>query len=149
MALKNIFLVFLLALLLAMGWRMRHTATVQQWLHPKTSQPAQPIQFDNGSVRQERAASDTVAVAATPPRVPGTLRKCKKGSAVVYTDAACPAGTKEQALSGGSVTVLDSPKPPPQAAAGATGHGPTVRDWLGSPGEPTLREKHMERMLER
>jgi hypothetical protein len=145
MALQRIFFLLLIAVLLAVGWRSVKSSWVQGWLRPSVQAPAVPIQFDNGSVRQERAASAAAApVAAAPPRVPGTLRKCKRGETVIYTDAACPSGTKEQAVSGGTLTVLDGPPKPAPAAR----HG-NVRDLLGPPGEPTLAEKHMERMLER
>ena len=48
------------------------------------------------------------------------VHKCRVGSRVVYSDQACPAGSRELAADGGTVTVMSFPKPSiAQAAAPA------------------------------
>jgi hypothetical protein len=66
----------------------------------------------------------------------------------IYTDDPCPRGSREQALGGGSLTVMpafraDALPPLPKAAS-----IPNARDLLTTPGEPTLAERHMERVLQ-
>lgn len=155
MMLKRIFMGLLFAVVLAAGWRVMGPAGgLSAWLQPRSTAPAKPIEFDNGSVRAlQQAASDavTAAVAKPQPRVPGRMRKCKKGDSVVYTDAACPTGSREMAVSGGTVTVVDGPKPPPGEAQGEPQgpHRPNVRDLLGPDRGQSLADKQMERAMSR
>lgn len=131
MTVRLIFGAALLALLVAAGWSLRNSPTLQGWLHPRGQHPP-VITFDNGSVRQPApAASD---VAAVPIKAPGGVRKCRKGKTVVYTDRICPEGMAEEAVANGSVTVLPGQKPAASTAKAAS-------DAVG------LREKRMERII--
>lgn len=121
--------VFVLVLLL-LGtalWQGRHTEPWAGWLG-KAQQAA-------GS----EAAGVSIGKAAA-------LRKCLQGSRVVYTDGPCPAGSREQAVSEGRVSVVPAtpvPALPPAAAASL----PNARDILGRPDDGTLRDQRMERQI--
>lgn len=70
----------------------------------------------------------------------GGLRKCRSGTTVSYTDSACPPGSHEEAISGGSLTVV-----PAQRAAQEPAKPQSVLRTLsgGEPGD--LQRKHIER----
>jgi hypothetical protein len=87
MMLKKMLLAYVALLMLGLGWKYRDTLT--------GSTPARtahaPIEFDNGSVRQ--APRDAPLTPETRAALPG-LKKCAKGSSIVYTNFACPPGHK-------------------------------------------------------
>lgn len=148
MMLKRIFMALLFAVLLAAGWRvMNPGGGLLAWLQPRSTTAPKPIEFDNGSARDERAASAPALVAVPQPVGPGRMRKCKKGESVIYTDAACPAGSRELTVKGGTVTVVEGPKPPPGEVPGE--HRPNVRDLLGPDRGQSLADKQMERAMSR
>jgi hypothetical protein len=47
------------------------------------------------------------------------VHKCKSPAGVVYVDHACPPGSRELTVGGGTVTVVSFPKPPPAPASAA------------------------------
>jgi hypothetical protein len=62
------------------------------------------------------------------------LRKCKRGDEVLYTNDKCPAGSQEDAVKGGSLSVLPAaPVVAPAAAQAAS--------------EPSLQEKRMDKII--
>jgi hypothetical protein len=62
------------------------------------------------------------------------LRKCKRGSEVLYTNDKCPAGSQEDGVKGGSLSVLPAgPVVAPPAAEAAP--------------EPSLKEKRIDRII--
>ncbi len=86
---------------------------------------------------------------APTPKAASALRKClpESGSgAVLYSSSACPAGTREQAMSGGTVNVL------PSVAAVAPAKAASARPLmhrLAPPEEAAeLREKRMEKAIQ-
>ncbi len=92
------------------------------------------------------------AIAALSPQSGGDLRKCvAAGGRVLYTQEACPPGSRQETLGGGAVSVL--PAAPPAPAAAASGGGlPNVRDALlgpGAPGGGELKERQMDRVIGR
>ncbi len=52
------------------------------------------------------ATPDTAATLAA-----AGVHKCRVGARTVYSDQACPAGSRELAANGGTVTVMSFPKP--------------------------------------
>lgn len=72
-------------------------------------------------------------------------RKCVSAQGqLLYTTDACPAGTREQALAGGTVTVLAAPPAAPASAASAT---PLLRR-LDDPAETErMRERRMQQAV--
>lgn len=118
--------------------------TLIGWLSPAPVTKPRPIVFDNGSVRDLPAS----APAALPrPRAaqspPGRLRKClQAGGSVVYSNLACPPGSKEAEVRTDGVNVLPSGLPPRAAADAATGGRRPLQ-----PGE-TLQQRAMEQAID-
>ncbi|OWQ86850.1 hypothetical protein CDN99_19245 [Roseateles aquatilis] len=81
------------------------------------------------------------------PAAANGLRRCMQNGTTLYTnEAACPPGSKEVAVKGGSVSVVPAFKPPPAppSASGSASGIPNARDLL-APKDGTLHEKMMER----
>lgn len=85
----------------------------------------------------------SVQMAAAPAAAP--LRKCVNGQQVSYTNAACPPGHKEQAVTAPPVNVV--PATPVQKAAPASS-APLLHQALDVKQEPTLKDKMMERAID-
>ncbi|MFG6433394.1 hypothetical protein [Roseateles sp. LYH14W] len=86
-----------------------------------------------------RSAQTAAAPAAAP------LRKCVNGQQVTYTNAPCPPGHKEQAVTAAPVNVLPAtPVRKPVEASSA----PLLHQALDVKQEPTLKDKMMERAID-
>ncbi len=145
MTLRVLSWVMLAAIVAAVGWRYRDADWVRGWAR---SGPAEPVRihFDNGTVREYLPASTPDAA---PLAGPAGVRKCRRGSEISYVSGTCPAGSKEQPIAGGTVSVVPgagAPKPPPAVAAGP--RRSTLYDALDPSGEPNLRERAMERAID-
>jgi len=130
---SHYFIAAAVALAGATGWRFRNADWVQNALHPQPIKKLK-IEFDNGTVRQYETPSPEQAKKGAQPLPVGELRKCVRGADTSYTNDACPAGSKEQALNKGTLTVLSAP---PKPAAPAPQPAP----------DPTLRQKAVDRAL--
>ena len=113
------------------------------WVSPAPVEPPRPIVFDNGSVRDVPASAPAVPMK---PRVaqspPGRLRKClQSGGGVVYSNLACPPGSRETEVRSDGVNVLPSGLPARPAAPPVGGTRPL------QPGE-TLQQRAIERAIE-
>jgi hypothetical protein len=69
--------------------------------------------------------------------------KCRQGTSISYSTQKCPKGSVEEAMGGGTVTVVSMPTAAALPASAAS--LPTVRDLMAHPNEPTLYEKQIER----
>jgi hypothetical protein len=85
------------------------------------------------------ASTQTAAAPAAP------LRKCVNGQQVAYTNAACPPGHKEQAVTAAPVNVLPATPVPKAAPASAA---PLLHQALDVKQEATLKDKMMERAID-
>jgi len=97
--------------------------------------------------RQWQGAPPASATSAPPAPAPG-LRKCRQGGKVLYTSDDCPKGSAEQAISGGSVTVVPGAKPadaPANAPAGVPTGAPDLGKMMGKEAATELRDKRIER----
>lgn len=142
MLLKTVFTGLLLLMLAAIGWSQRNAPWLQELLGTREAR-APSIRFDNGTVREANAASEPASVPSDKPLTLTGVRKCLRGTVVVYTDKTCPPGTQQMAI-GGTVNVVDGqrPRPAPDARPqGQSAHAPG--------GEPTLRDKYMEAVINR
>lgn len=82
------------------------------------------------------------AVAPPPPGGTGGVRKCAGADgAVVYTQEACPSGSREQPMGGGSLSVLPAPKPAAMPASAR----PLLRQWAPDADGPTIKERIADR----
>lgn len=83
------------------------------------------------------------------PVATGAVRKCVGAAGVQYTNEACPAGSREQPLDGGSLSVL--PAAPVQASAAVQGAGSAVSPLrrLSGPAVPDLQQRQVDQALGR
>jgi hypothetical protein len=70
------------------------------------------------------------------------VHKCVGAHTTSYSDGACPAGTREVAASGGTVTVTSFPKPAPAPTSSPFG-GPIVK-----PMDPDERDRLRDRAID-
>lgn len=135
------------------AWRHHDDAWVQALWRPEP--PRKPVVFDNGSVRDKAqpVLPSASATAKAPDNLPGQMKKCIRGKQVIYTDQACEAGAKVEAVTGGNITVVPSmtPKPatPAQGATQAPTGRTTLHDALDLNGNDNIRDKMMERAINR
>lgn len=148
MALKSIFAALFVALLLSSFWRYRQSDLFQGWM-PAPAAKAKPIVFDNGTVREMAPAVPSSAPLAAPVAL-HAMRKCQRGTEVLYTDSPCKTGFRELPITRGVVTVLDG-QPNAKAVAGAQQGLPraTLHDVLDESGNANLRDKRIERAINR
>jgi len=85
----------------------------------------------------------SVQTAAAPAAAP--LRKCVNGQQVSYTNAACPPGHKEQAVTAPPVNVVPATRVPKAAEASSA---PLLHQALDVKQEATLKDKMMERAID-
>lgn len=91
-------------------------------------------------------ASPTQAGGAKTAAGGGALRKCVKDGQVTYSNVDCPAGSQAQAVTGGTVTVVQGTPVPKPAVAGS---GPSaLHKALDVTRDDSLRDKIMERQIE-
>jgi hypothetical protein len=145
MSLRSYVIVLTLLLAAALLWRHWESETVQSIVRSKSSASSKPpkIQFDNGSVREYPVSPPNTA--NTPPPL-GSLRKCQKGSEISYTNSLCPPGTREVKMANGTVSVVDSTKPPP---AGNASKKPDGTAAAVDKDEPSIRDKMIDRAINR
>lgn len=110
-------------------------------------------QRDALTARLRAAGVALPALPSQPPAVPGTgrgatqPRKCLGGDgSVVYTDGRCPAGHREQPLTGGSLSVLPATRAAAPAPASAASARPLLRQLAPDADGPTIKERMADRM---
>jgi hypothetical protein len=74
------------------------------------------------------------------------LHKCLVAGRVLYTNAGCPRGGREQALTAGSVSVVAAPNGVPPSGTGASGV-PNVRELLTDKDAVDIREKQTDAII--
>lgn len=141
------------AMVAATAWRYRSA----QWLQQLTQVdgPTQVnIKFDNGSVRDKPLGDNTEATAnPTPQRSQenalGKVKKCLRGKEVIYTDQPCALDAKAAPIQGGSFTVMESAAAKTQGTSSRQPGPKALRDALDISGDDKLRDKMMERVINR
>ncbi len=115
---KVVNLLVLMVFLSSWAWYFRDTQTVRQWrpsiekglakvgVGADTVRHYWPLAPAPGALPQARP-STTVVLAS-----PSGIHKCSGGGETIYTDKPCPAGSQTQAVSKGSVTVVEAPLAP-------------------------------------
>lgn len=137
------FLSWLLAigLLLAAAWHFRDSPYVDTAIRGLRQATAPSL-----SGKDMRPA-ETTRAGASAAKTSSALRKCVSGSKVLYTDGSCPAGSTEQSVGKGTVTVVAGQQAPGTATAEKSGSVPTARDIAASPNKSDIGEKRMERII--
>lgn len=131
MTVRSLSWILLLAALGLGAWWALDQPAVQRWLPEALRERPARVQ----------AAGQSGAAA----------RKCQGAARVVYTDGPCPAGTREAAMDGGSVTVLPAVRPPAAAAAAASAGSAQapLRRLAGPDDSAAQRERVLEQALHR
>lgn len=124
--------VVLVVLLVAGLWWGRDHAWLQRW-------------WPTGLPMPSAAGGPSGGAATAQPR------KCVGPDRVLYTDGACPAGTRAQAVDGGSLTVLPAPaaaerRPGPAAAASVQ---TPLRRLAGDGGLPDQTDRRVDQAMHR
>jgi len=107
----------------SLAWFFRDTPTVQQ-ARPYLEAGLAKVGVDAATVRRywplpdKRATTSTTSASTTGVLAsPQGVHKCSSASGTIYSDLPCPAGSKTQAVSNGSVTVLEAPTAPAAQAS--------------------------------
>ena len=114
--------------------------------------PAKPIVFDNGSIRDmlpRLAASEGMGGQEAPA---GVMRKCVAGEKTVYSNLDCPKGYTQKSVAKDNLSVVPaSPLPGKEARTelASRERKPEPHDWLKSRDDEELRQKILERAVER
>lgn len=134
--------VLLTAALCVGAWSMRNTDVARSLMQATKHLPAS-LHFGEDS---NTGIGDGLS---TIPNLGGPkVHKCLTDKEVLYTSESCPAGTQEQALTKGTLSVVPGqpetkvPKVFEQAAS-----RPTVRDLLAPEREKFLRDQWMDRVI--
>jgi hypothetical protein len=90
----------------------------------------EPTQLARLSQGVKQAVAPAVSSVSTPAAGP---RKCKRGTEVLYTNDKCPAGSQEEAVKGGSLSVLPA--------------APVVAAPAQAASEPSLMEKRIDKVI--
>lgn len=132
MSLRSLSVILLLAGLGLGGWWAHDHPAVQPWLPAALRGPG------------------LMLPAATAPVAAGNqaLRKCRGAGAPIYTDGDCPAGTRAEAVDGGTLTVLPAPRPAAAAAPAASAQAP-LRRLAGPDDSASQRERVLDQALHR
>lgn len=86
--------------------------------------------------------------AAAPAAAAKALRKCTGAGAPVYTDGDCPAGTRAEAVTGGTLSVLPAVRPAAAAEPAASAQSP-LRKLAGPDDSAAQRERVLDQALHR
>lgn len=121
---RRLAILVVLLLLAASAWRYRDAPFWREWVGSARPAPGSParIEFENGSNR------DATGVTRVVPRQAAGPRKCRQGERVVYTDGACPPGTKEIEIAQGTLNVVSMPRAASAAPAPASAPLPGMAD---------------------
>jgi hypothetical protein len=87
------------------------------------------------------------AVLPAPPAVAAGARKCRGAAGLVYTDGACPPGTREETLQG-ALSVLPAVRPAAPADTAASAQTP-LRRLAGPDDSAAQRERVLEQAMGR
>lgn len=137
---KSMLVLIVLALAAAVAWRYKD-AGLLQGMAEQEEQARPALKFDNGSSLEPAEAQPRPASSG---RV--GIHKCKQGSVVTYTDAPCAHSKHEQAMAGGTVTVVKGQRSAAQAPAASASQA-LLRTLAGNPNEPSLRDQAIERAI--
>ncbi|WP_431261614.1 hypothetical protein ACQ859_15040 [Roseateles chitinivorans] len=140
---RAVLLIIVVAILGVVGWKKRDEI-------PFLRDAAREVerQADKVEVPKIRFDNDPPATSGAQPGKPsaGGARRCVVNGSVLYTNDACPAGSTEQQVKGGTITVMPAYKAPPAPASAGSGI-PNARELLAPKG-PTLNQQAQERAME-
>ena len=87
-------------------------------------------------------------MAARPTTAQGAgLRKCLVDGRPLYTDGECPSGSRQQAITGGTVTIVKGQAPATTGQAASSVRPTDVRDLLVTRDGVDIKEKRMDQVI--
>ncbi|WP_431046690.1 hypothetical protein [Roseateles sp. L2-2] len=142
---RAVLLLIVIAVLGVVGWKkrdeipfLRDAAREVQRQAEKVEVPKNP--FDN---EPPPPATSGGPQSKTPTGAP---RRCVVNGSTLYTNEACPEGSTEQKIKGGTITVYKAP-PTPAAPGSASSGIPNARELLAPKG-PTLKQQAQDKIIE-
>lgn len=137
---RAVLVIAALVVLAAFGWKYRNDIPFLRQAESKIAPALKSVELP------------TITTPSTPPptggtAAPGGLRRCMQNGTTLYTNEACPPGSKEVGVKSGTVSVVPGFKPPPSAASESSSGIPNARELLAPKGG-TLKEKAMEKGTE-
>lgn len=138
---RGVLLIVIVAALGVVGWQKREEIP---FLRDATRQVERQVRSVDLPTLRSDEAPRTSAGGARPGS--GAVRRCVVNGQVLYTNDACPTGSTEQKVKGGTVSVMPAFKAPAPAASSGSGI-PHARDLLAPKGG-TLKEQAQERAME-
>lgn len=135
---RAVLLIAVLAAAGVFGWKYRDEIPFLRDAQTKIAAPAFKFNNDEPSFGP---------VPEKPAPGAGSVRRCLQNGTTLYTNDACPPGSKELGVKSGTVSVVPAFKAPPSASAVDKPKSgiPNARELLSPPGEVDIKEKHMER----
>jgi hypothetical protein len=146
MSLRRIFGLLVALIILSALWGKRYS--MANHFAPANALPKQ-IQFDNGSVRDNRPELAKSSISTQSQFSQGTLRKCIKDAQITYTDVACPPGYRERAVAGPPVNVMPAHSGQNSNEFASPSKGRTsLHDVLDLSRDEKLRDRMLEQAIE-
>lgn len=140
---RAVLLIIVVAILGVIGWKKRDEIPFLRDAARQVERQAEKVEIPKNPF------AESPPVTADDPRtnpIPGRARRCLVNGSVLYTNDACPAGSTEQQVKGGTITVMPAYKAPPAPASAGSGI-PNARDLL-KPKGGTLKDQAHEKAME-
>jgi len=140
---RIVLLLIVIAVLGVVGWKRRDEI-------PFLRDAAREVQRHADKVEVPKNPFDTeppppVTSGGPKSKVPtGAPRRCVVNGSVLYTNEACPEGSTEHQVKGGTITVYKAPAAP---AAAASSGIPNARELLGPKG-PSLQQQAQDKIID-
>jgi len=139
---RAVLLIVIVVVLGVIGWKKRDEIPFLRDATRELERQAGKVELPKLHTGNDTPAGPSGGSAPTP----GGVRRCVVDGQVLYTNEACPRGSAEQKVKGGTVSVMPAykaPPPPEQAGSGI----PNARELLAPKGG-TLKDKAQERAME-
>jgi hypothetical protein len=139
MPIKTLIAAIVIATLAIVAWLQRDSTIVRDGAFGQLAAPGDAPHTARTTPVDSRSAQGGTGQAK--PVV--AVRKCLIDGKLIYTNEACPPGSREQAL-GGALTVMSFRSPTAAQPSVATASRPTIRDLTGNPSEGALTDKRID-----
>jgi hypothetical protein len=140
---RVVLLLIVVVVLGVVGWKKRDEIPFLRDAARQVERQAEKVEIPRNPFA-ESPPDTSDGPRANPPT--GRARRCVVNGSVLYTNDACPAGSTEQQVKGGTITVMPAYKAPPAPATAGSGI-PNARDLLAPKGG-TLKDQAHEKAME-
>ncbi|ANH67818.1 hypothetical protein [Mitsuaria sp. 7] len=140
---RAVLLIIVVVVLGAVGWKKRDEIPFLRDAARQVERQAEKVEIPRNPFAESPPVAEDGPRANPPTNRP---RRCLVNGSVLYTNDACPAGSTEQQVKGGAITVVPAYKAPPAPATPGSGI-PNARDLL-KPKGGTLKDQAQEKAME-